>query len=190
MKLDTRLPVTVLSRFLGSGKTTLLNGIKLFSRDAENDPLEIFSAKKIIEDTLSICEDRCKHENILLTINLPKEDFFVECHPSEIIQVLINFINNSIDALSEVSHKWIELEVKVIGDKINFTIKDGGRGIPKEIAQNLTKIFCTSKESGKGTGLGLYICKSIIENHRGQFFFDNNLPTNFGFTLPLKLFNG
>jgi signal transduction histidine kinase len=89
--------------------------------------------------------------------------------------------------LSEVSHKWIELEVKIFGDKINFTIKDGGRGIPKEIVLNLTKHFCTSKESGKGTGLGLYICKSIIENHRGQFFFDNDLPTKFGFTLPLKL---
>lgn len=165
----------------------IVNGIKIFSRNAENDPLEIFSAKKIIEQTLSICEDRCKHENILLTINLPNEDFFIECHPSEIIQVLINLINNSIDALSEVSHKWIELEVKIFGDKINFTVKDGGRGIPKEIAQNLTKHFCTSKESGKGTGLGLYICKSIIENHRGQFFFDNDLPTKFGFTLPLKL---
>jgi signal transduction histidine kinase len=169
--------------------TKIINGIKIFSRNAENDPFEIFSTKQIIMETLSICEERCKHENILLSTNLPSEEFFIECHPSEIIQVLINFINNSIDALSEVSHKWIELEVKVIGNNINFAVKDGGRGVPKEIAENLTKHFFTTKTSGKGTGLGLSICKSIIEHHSGEFFFDNHLPTTFGFSLPFHSSN-
>jgi len=151
--------------------------------------LELFSANKIMRETLSICEYRFHLENILFTVNLPDDDFYIECHPSEIIQVLINLINNSIDALSEVSNKWIELEVKVIDKNVIFSVKDGGRGIPQEIAQNLTKLFCTSKEPGKGTGLGLYICKMIIEQHSGEFFFDTNLPTKFGFTLPLKLPN-
>ncbi len=165
----------------------IVNGIKKFSRNAENDPLEIFSVKKIIEDTLSICEKKCGQEKISLRINIPDDDFYIECRPSEIIQVLINLINNSIDAMSEVSTKWIELEVKIIGDHISFDVKDGGRGIPKEIVHNLTKYFCTTKDPGKGTGLGLFICKTIIEHHSGHFFFDANLPTSFGFILPLKL---
>ena len=165
----------------------IVNGVRIFSRNSENDPLELFSAKKIIRETLSICEDRCHLENIVLKVNLPDDDFFIDCRPSEIIQVLINLINNSIDALSEVSNKWIELEVKVHENNVIFSVIDGGRGIPNEIVQNLTKIFCTSKEPGKGTGLGLFICKMLIQQHSGEFFFDNNLPTKFGFSLPLKL---
>lgn len=165
----------------------IVNGIKIFSRNAENDPFESVAVKKIIEETLSICGERCKLENIILTIHLPVEDYFIDCHPSEIIQVLINLINNSIDALSEISNKWIELEVKVLDENVEFSVKDSGAGIPKDIAQNLMHLFFTTKEPGKGTGLGLHICKSIIELHSGQFFFDSALPTKFGFTLPQKL---
>ena len=165
----------------------IVNGIKIFSRNAENDPFESISIKKIIEDTLSICEERCKLENIILSIHLPVDDYCIDCHPSEIIQVLINLINNSIDAVAEVKNKWIELEVKPVDEKLEFSVKDSGVGIPKDVAQNLTNLFFTTKDSGKGTGLGLYICKSIIELHSGQFFFDSALPTKFGFTLPRKL---
>lgn len=164
----------------------IVNGIKIFSRNAENDPFESVSVKKIVDETLSICGERCKLENTILTIHLPEDDYFIDCHPSEIIQVLINLINNSFDALSEVSNKWIELEVKALDDKLEFSVKDGGKGIPKDIAQNLIQPFFTTKESGKGTGLGLYICKTIIELHSGQFFFDSALPTKFGFMLPRK----
>jgi C4-dicarboxylate-specific signal transduction histidine kinase len=162
----------------------IVNGVKILSRNAENDPYESISVKKIIEETLSICEERCKMENILLSISLPVEDDFIKCHQSEIIQVLINLLHNSIDALSEVSNKWIKLEVEVFEDKVDFSVKDSGPGISEEIAHKLMQQFFTTKGPGKGTGLGLHICKSIIEQHSGQIYFDHSLPTKFGFTLP------
>jgi K+-sensing histidine kinase KdpD len=181
---------TAVSNMLGSIQGTssrigkIVNGIKIYSRNAKTDPFERTSVKNIMQETLAICKERCKIENIGLKISLQSDDLFIKCHASEIIQVMINLINNSIDAVTFMSHKWIKAEVKLIDHNVEFSITDSGPGVPKDIANKLMQPFFTTKERGKGTGLGLYISKSIIEFHSGTFFLDDHSPTRFGFLVP------
>ncbi len=163
----------------------ILDGIRTYSRRPTNDPLEVTSVKLILDEAVTLCKDRCKQENIVCSLELPKEDLLVNCHPSEIIQVLLNFINNSIDAVSKIPEKWIRAEVKLLGDQVEFSVEDSGPGITDEVAKHLMEPFFTTKEQGVGTGIGLYISKSIIEDQAGQIFFRKGKPTRFGFLLPI-----
>jgi signal transduction histidine kinase len=67
------------------------------------------------------------------------------------------------------------------------SVKDTGKGISKEVISKLFSKFITS-DSSKGTGLGLYICKSIVEAHGGKIWAENNIDgkgATFSFTLPI-----
>lgn len=136
--------------------------------------ISINSIKTIIEKS---AQNFILDENIIL--NLPENDAQVNCDVEKMLAVFSNLISNSIHAV-EKSGK-INIKINDNSPKILIEIIDSGPGIPKD---NLEKIFeplFTSKLSG--TGLGLNICKSIIEQHKGTISVHNN-PTTFTIELP------
>jgi signal transduction histidine kinase len=183
---DSLIPLLTSIQKMNNRIAKIVSGIKLYSRNAKDDLFEPMSVKLIMEETKALCQERFKNNDIAYTTALPDEELFIDCHASEIVQVLLNLINNAVDAVATVSDKWIRAEVKRVGDQVEFSISNCGEAIPPEVAKKLMTPFFTTKRQGKGTGLGLHISKSIIEFHSGNFFFDKDLPTRFGFTLPLK----
>jgi signal transduction histidine kinase len=116
------------------------------------------------------------------------DSFLAEVDRSRVSQVISNLLDNAFKFTSE--GEVIEMEIK--REEINYqkyaviTIKDNGRGIHTEILPRLFTKFATKSE--KGTGLGLFICKSIIESHGGQIWAENNNDgkgATFSFSLPL-----
>lgn len=86
----------------------------------------------------------------------------------QISQVIINLINNSIDSVKDQKDKWINIDLSSTKNDIICQIKDSGKTIDEEIKEKLMTLFFSTKKN-RGTGLGLYICKTIIENHNGHF---------------------
>jgi two-component system NtrC family sensor kinase len=86
--------------------------------------------------------------------------------------VLVNFINNSIDAIDESSGTiWIR---SLINDEFVYvTIEDTGGGITEDVKTKIFDPFFTTKPKDKGTGLGLSICYGIISDHKGEVFIEN-----------------
>jgi signal transduction histidine kinase len=116
-----------------------------------------------------------------IRINLPKNDFTINCDARKIEGVLSNLISNSVQALD--GNGEIDIDVNSNSEFLSIQIKDSGPGITEE---NLEKIFepmFTTKTTG--TGLGLVICKSIVEQHGGIISVSNK-PTTFTIKLPLK----
>lgn len=162
----------------------IISGLHAFSRDSFNDPMIPYSIKKIIDNTLELCHERLKSKNIDLKI-LPFEDLEVDCREVQIAQVIMNLLNNSVDAIERDDEKWIQIDVQDLGDKAVIIISDSGKKIPNAVAEKIMQPFFTTKEIGKGTGLGLSISKGIIENHRGKFYFDRKAQnTTFVIELP------
>lgn len=103
-------------------------------------------------------------------------------------QVFDNLIRNAVDFVPD-SNGIIEIEMKAKNDEILFVVKDNGIGIPKEKQQHLFKKFyqidTTRTRKHGGTGLGLVICKGIIEGLGGTIGVESNgQGTSFHFTLP------
>lgn len=166
----------------------IVNGIRMITRNAEGDPLVYVSLSKLLLDTIDLCQERF----ILQQIDLKFDNFiqegeadFIECRSVEISQVFLNLINNAFDAVQSLNEKWIKIELKAQGNFLILDFIDSGSGISLEVQEKMMNPFFTTKEIGKGTGLGLTISKGVIEKYHGQLVIDNkSAHTKFTIILP------
>jgi two-component system, OmpR family, sensor histidine kinase VicK len=151
----------------------------------------------LVEIIREMVEDYTTHirnsnRNIIITFSSSKEleSTHILADQNRIKQVISNLIDNAIK-FTEEGTITVTTENEVRHDNITVRVKDAGRGIDPEIAPKLFTKFATKSE--KGTGLGLYICKGIIEAHSGRIWAKNNSDINgtngggatFSFSLPL-----
>lgn len=164
----------------------IIKGLKLLSRDSTTDPLLVTDLDTIIQDTLGFCEERLKERKIKFEC-VRTEPIEILCRSVEISQVILNLINNAVDAIENSPSPWIRLESSKDSKMVTIKVIDSGTGIPKNVAEKITLPFFTTKEVGKGSGLGLSISKRIIERHSGDFFLDTKAKnTTFVIKLPLS----
>ncbi|UOF02343.1 ATP-binding protein [Bdellovibrio reynosensis] len=149
----------------------IIRGMRSYVHDSDDAQSEITRIETLIEDTLVFCQDRFKSEGIDLSI-LIEPDLTLKIRPVQITQVLINLLNNASDALGEQEHKKISISAQRTVGGIEITVTDNGPGIPEDIRRKIMEPFFTTKEVGKGVGLGLSISQSIMQAHKGEFYLD------------------
>ena len=150
----------------------IVQGLRAFSRSGENDRFALTSVRSIFDNTLILCIERLKLRNISLIDELQEKDFSLECRGVQGSQVLLNLINNACDAISSLDEKWIKISVREIHEKIQISVMNSGPRIPIEIRDKLMQPFFTTKDVGKGSGLGLSLSKGIVEAHGGRLYLD------------------
>ncbi len=164
-----------------------IQGLRALSRDASEEPFASASMAAIIEDTLVLCQERFRLHGICLEVEEPVPAVSIECRPSQICQVLLNLLNNSFDALKNLSSKWIRIMVIDTGNGVEIAVEDSGPGIPEDIAGHLFVPFFTTKPVQSGLGLGLSISRVIAEAHHGELAIDSSCPhTRFVLRLPKR----
>ncbi len=108
----------------------------------------------------------------------------VKCYPNMLNQVFLNILMNAIQSVEKKTQKigeygaGIEITTKIQDDKLLVSIKDNGLGIEDKNKKKIFQAGFTTKKIGEGTGMGLAICKKIIEKHKGLLFFDSKKPDN------------
>jgi two-component system, sporulation sensor kinase D len=145
-------------------------------------PFEEVDCEELINTVLELNKPRLLDKDIqLLTLNVGSKALLQK---SPMIQVLTNLINNSIDALSEFEKKERRIIIECTEQEvIHIKIIDNGEGVPLEIQDKLFEPFMTSKNNG--TGLGLTICKQIVEHNNGSLnFVSKNGNTIFTLSFP------
>ena len=102
----------------------------------------------------------------------------------QIQQVLVNLIRNGIDAMIGSPRRQLRIRSRSEGEFVQVSVEDTGIGIDETVAAQLFQPFVTSKQSGMGVGLS--ICRTIVEAHRGRIWFEavETGGTIFKFTLP------
>ncbi len=166
----------------------IIRGLRTFSRSGDNDPFDTVTMAQLIEQTLGMCREKFKVQDIMLTVDNPAPSTTVECRQVQIIQVLLNLLNNSYDAIEKNAERWVKIEVADFVDHVELALTDSGCGIPVAVQEKIFQPFFTTKEVGRGTGLGLSISRGIIESHQGQFWIDKQSKnTRFVISLNKKL---
>lgn len=150
---------------------------------------EYCSAKDIIEKARSFVAPTVKGTDIEIVTNIEGTAPILLVNQVKIEQVLVNLINNAIDALMEknVTSPKIQIDCKVDpgGNFVYMTVSDNGPGITPENRDKIFNTFFTTKEIGKGTGLGLSISNRIIQSHQGKLeLLDTKTGASFRITLP------
>jgi len=134
---------------------------------------------------------RLRLEQVTLETHLKTELPAVPMEPDRIEQVILNIINNAVDAMEGKEKKTIRIttdSIKEDGrDFARLVISDNGKGMKPEILDKIFEPFFTTKEAGKGTGLGLHICYTIIQDHGGRIRAENNAEGGAAFFIDIPV---
>ena len=131
-----------------------------------NKQKEEILVSKLIERALDFVAFMIKNDSIELTINEIKDDKIL-IHINEFVQVVINIIKNARDVMLEknIENKEINITYEVSECKACITIEDSAGGVPENIKEKIFEPYFSTKSEKNGTGLGLYMSKTIIEKH-------------------------
>lgn len=142
----------------------IVNGLKKFSRISGGTVHKIESLSEIINESLIITDAKIKRHACSISIDVPS-DLYILCDDVEIEQVVVNLINNAIDAIKNDEDRFINITGFIKNDKVVLQFLDSGSGIPLDLEAKLFQPFFTTKGTGEGTGLGLSITKGILDQH-------------------------
>ncbi len=167
--------------------TGIVKNLLSFARKHQ-PKLSVVDLNEVIRNVLKLRNYEFGVNNIAvdsrLDENLPRT--MADAHQLE--QVLLNLVNNSVQAISEVERRGRVIISSGFSDGvITVSVEDNGPGISPELQKRVFEPFFTTKEVGKGTGLGLSICYGIIEEHGGELRVESNVEqgAKFSFTLPV-----
>lgn len=150
----------------------IITNLQSLCRNAELDPLEEVSAKKLFDDATDFCRESFTKHQIKIIVEESGLDLTFSCRAAQISQVLLNLLNNAKDAIEHLEDRWVKLSAEEDDDCVSLSVTDSGNGIPAELRPKVMEAFFTTKESGKGTGIGLNISKKILESHGGALLLD------------------
>ena len=153
----------------------------------KSNRLERACLHRVVLDAVKLCEPRAHRINAELRLDVPQDETPVECYPVQIMQVMINLINNSIDAIAERRERWVQIKLRASPQEAVVTVTDSGPGISSGVAEKIFTPFFTTKKDREGTGIGLSLSRSIASRHHGELMLDSQAPnTCFRLTLPRR----
>jgi C4-dicarboxylate-specific signal transduction histidine kinase len=143
----------------------------------------------LVRESLELMETQLEDHSMLTVLSLSGTLPMVQVDQTLLVQVIVNLLQNAIDAMEESPPSRRRLRVSTALDNngaIELSVADKGSGIPAAIGERLYTPFFTTKS--KGLGLGLSICRSIVEAHGGRLWHSANPDSGctFHFTLPLE----
>ena len=165
----------------------IIKSMKLFSNKNDDQTFKYYSINSIIESSYNLYSERAKHLGIEIEVQ-NNYDCEIKCNQVQISQILINLINNAMDAVEPLqsSERKIAIIVYKLDNYLAINVENAGPPIPAYMLDKIFQPFFTSKPIGKGTGLGLSISKKLAQLHQGNLILASNTKhTTFQLTLPL-----
>jgi signal transduction histidine kinase len=159
----------------------VVKALQHFLHTGPAGPSVYFDAAETVRRILPLFEHRVRH-GIVLEVDL-EEGLFVQGWPDKLTQVWVNLITNALQALGNEGR----IQVKAYRQfaAIVVSVEDDGRGIPVELQRKVFDPFFTTKAPGEGTGLGLDVCRRVVEEAGGTITLDSRPGrTVFEVTLP------
>ncbi|HEY8063331.1 MAG TPA: ATP-binding protein [Methylosinus sp.] len=146
-------------------------------------PREAVSLSKVVE-TAAQWASRSKKAKAKIVTSLETE-LYASGHSGQIHSVLVNLIDNALDAVREVEAPLVTIAMRAEGDAAIVAVADNGKGVPEALRSRIFEPFFTTKAVGEGTGLGLWISYSIAHEHGGSIEYDAPPEGGARFTLRL-----
>jgi signal transduction histidine kinase len=146
----------------------VLASVRRLFQDTDRE-LESIDVNNLVLEGLQLLREHLNDHSIKTDIKLASEPLLVMGHRLQLQEVILNVVNNAIDAMAhiKVDRRTLKVRTKSKGDKtIVIEIDDSGRGIDADRLDQIFEPFVTTKSGGMG--LGLAICSTIIQRHGGQ----------------------
>src|SRR5262249_25622680 len=142
------------------------NFLHLFRKSDEQQ--ELINVNEVAVEALRVLHEQLDAHVVLTRTELTSEMLQVRGHRGQLIEVIINLVQNAVEAMDAVekNRRVLQLRTECRADAIIVAVEDSGPGIDPEKSDNIFDAFVTTKSNG--TGLGLAICRMIVERHEGK----------------------
>ncbi|MGI6246445.1 MAG: sensor histidine kinase [Pseudochelatococcus sp.] len=162
---------------------TIMEDLRAFAR-RRTGGLEATVVAESIDGALLLLHNRQRQQAVTLACNMPPRDLKVMGNRVRLEQVLVNLMQNALEAMDGRPGGRLELDWRVEGDEVLLSVGDNGPGIPEEVMQRLFTPFTTTKQGG--LGLGHVICNDIITAFGGSLDVESAPEKGTRFTIHLK----
>ncbi len=159
--------------------------LMLFARQTPPKKIQV-NLNKVVEEGLYILESRCAKEGIKVVRALSEDLPEVTADPAQLTQVLVNLVVNSIQAMPKGGE--LTIQTKASDAFVQLIIKDSGVGMSENVQKKIFLPFYTTKDVGRGTGLGLAVVHGIVTSHEGSIHVTSKegRGTTFKIQFPIK----
>jgi two-component system, NtrC family, sensor kinase len=164
----------------------IVRNLLTFSRTAPMN-VETTDINVIVDRALRLVDHQLEMSGIELQLHVDDDLPKVQCDGSQIEQVLLALIMNAIDAMPHGGNLWLRTRMNAAHDGVEIEVRDDGSGISPEVLPHIFEPFQTTKDEGRGVGLGLAISHSIIERHHGRIEAQSQLGKGTTFTVVLPV---
>src|SRR5580765_1590128 len=163
----------------------LVKNLLTFSRTTPIN-LQPANLNQVVDRSLRLVQHQLDLAGIQVQAQLDPDLPPVVCDAAQIEQVILALVMNALDAMPQGGNLWIVTSFSHEPDHVRIVVRDDGAGIPPEILPRIFEPFLTTKETGRGVGLGLAISHSILERHHGSIAVESDVGrgTTFTVTLP------
>ena len=147
----------------------LLDFARPAAQPKDGSPERPSSAADAVSDAVALVRPQKGWKSIAITTDIASDAPMVTSSHERLVQVLLNLLLNAGDAVSPDDGRVIVRVSKAIGDskRVRIEVEDNGPGVAKDVEGHLFEPFVTTKEVGKGTGLGLAVCRGLVESAGG-----------------------
>jgi len=145
---------------------TIVKSLRSIFTEGESNAQEVQLGDLIVK-VLDIVKPELKSKNIQIQLRVD-DGLVIKVNPAEIEQVMLNLVNNAVQALANAGtlQRRIAIEAIKAGQLVRLTVSDNGNGVPVEFKAHLFELLSTTKQTGMG--LGLWLCKHIVTRYSGS----------------------
>ncbi len=145
----------------------LTGTLRTFAHKPDNE-LKKVDLGAVVDEVLVLMKPRAQKEQVVMNIKSSKDAIYVRAGNTRLVQVMTNLISNALDALKSSDEKTLDIEWREVDGYAEIYIKDTGIGIDADIKEKIFEAFYTTKNSGDGLGLGLFIVYNIVRDFHGM----------------------
>jgi two-component system, LuxR family, sensor kinase FixL len=127
---------------------------------------------QVIDEAIALTRASVRGKRLAFTVQIVPAGSQVEIDKVQVQQVLFNLLRNAIEAMQEQPRRELVVAANSTGgEMVEISVADTGPGLPKEVRERLFQPFVTTKPNGMGVGLS--VCRSIVESHHGRLWADD-----------------
>lgn len=142
----------------------IVDSLGTFAKNTAQEKSEKVDANTIINESLALAKTKIHSSSIKLEVSKIENAVYVDVNLIDMSQVLLNLLLNAFDAVCDLDHPWIKINVYSYNDSVFIRVTDSGQGIEQKVVEQMMDPFFSTKV---GTGLGLSTSKNIVEKYKG-----------------------
>jgi two-component system C4-dicarboxylate transport sensor histidine kinase DctB len=155
--------------------------LRRFAHKSTNE-YEYFSVDSVMDELIILLSPQAKKQNVSLQLCSPKEVVHLKGEQGKLLQIITNLVTNAMDAVADCTQQQVEIQWCVKSSKrlhgndrfVFISIKDTGIGIADVVKKDMFNAFYTTKKTGNGLGLGLFIVSTLLNDFKGTIQLKEN----------------